>query len=309
SLQLQVRLARSYTRRNKIAKFEGGWHGGYDALHIGVKPPFDVPESAGLTAGALQDTIVLPFNDLEGVKKKLAGEDVASITVEPVLGAGGCIPAEKEFLKGLRELCNKRDILLIFDEVITGFRMAPGGAQEYYGVLPDLAVFGKILGGGFPIGAFCGSREVMARINTRLYERPEHSFHGGTFAANPISMTAGLATLKQLEDGRLLSELNKQGEVARKKLKECFEDGKIDVQVTGDSSLFNIHFTRRKIRNANDSVKTDKNMLFDYNLNLIVNGVFFLPGHNGALSTAHSKEDMEKLYHETEAYVTRLKEG
>jgi glutamate-1-semialdehyde 2,1-aminomutase len=147
----------------------------------------------------------------------------------------------------------------------------------------------------------------MARIDTRLYKRPANSFHGGTFAANPISMTAGLATLKQLENGRLIAELNKQGEAARKRLKECFEDGKIDVRVTGASSLFNVHFAREKIRNADDAVKADKNRLLDYNLNLITNGVFFLPGHNGALSTAHSKTDMEKLFHETEAYVARLK--
>ncbi|RLI14581.1 glutamate-1-semialdehyde 2,1-aminomutase, partial [Candidatus Bathyarchaeota archaeon] len=196
-----TRLARAYTGKNKIAKFEGGWHGGYDALHKGVRYPFDIPESAGLTEGALRDTIVLPFNDLEGVEEKLKNERVASIVIEPVLGAGGGIPAEREFLKGLREFCDENDILLIFDEVITGFRLAPGGGQEYYNVIPDITVFGKILGGGFPIGAFCGRRDIMERINNLIYERPHYSFHGGTFAANPMSMIAGLATLEILEDG------------------------------------------------------------------------------------------------------------
>lgn len=116
-----TRLARAYTGRDHIAKFEGGWHGGYDALHTAVKPPFDVPESSGLTEGALKDTIVLPYNNLEGAEKIINKEDLAAVVIEPVLGAGGCIPAEKDFLKGLREICSQTGVLLIFDEVITGF--------------------------------------------------------------------------------------------------------------------------------------------------------------------------------------------
>jgi len=298
-----TRLARAYTDRNKIAKFEGGWHGGYDALHIGVKHPFDIPESAGLTAGALQDTIVLPFNDLEEVNTRLKNKEVASVTIEPVLGAGGGIPAEKEFLKGLRELCDEKGILLIFDEVITGFRLAPGGGQQYYGVTPDITVFGKILGGGFPIGAFCGHREIMERVDTLLYERPYYSFHGGTFAANPISMTAGLVTLKLLEDGQLINKLNDIGEKIREQLTEIFKTKGVDVQVTGAGSLFNTHFTEEEVKDARAASKADKKKLMNYHLNLITNGVFFLPTHTGALSTAHSEADIEKLLWETEKYA------
>jgi glutamate-1-semialdehyde 2,1-aminomutase len=301
-----TRLARAYTGRNKIAKFEGGWHGGYDALHIGVKYPFDIPESAGLTTGALQDTILLPFNNLEGVKERLKNELVASIVIEPILGAGGGVVAEKEFLKGLREFCDEKDILLIFDEVITGFRLAPGGAQQYYGVTADIIVFGKILGGGFPIGAFCGSRKIMERLDTRIYERPLYTFHGGTFTANPITMKAGLATLKLLEDGRLIDRLNKTGKKIREELRETFEANNIDVQVIGDSSIFNVHFTKENIKDADTVFKADRKKLFDYNLNLIANGVFLLPTHNGALSTAHSEEDIEKLFSETEKYAKKL---
>jgi glutamate-1-semialdehyde 2,1-aminomutase len=301
-----TRLARTYTGRNKIAKFEGGWHGGYDALHIGVKHPFNVPESAGLTAGALQDTILLPFNNLERVKERLKNEKVASIVIEPILGAGGGVVAEKEFLKGLREFCDEKDILLIFDEVITGFRVALGGAQHYYGVTADIIVFGKILGGGFPIGAFCGSKEIMERLDTRIYERPQYAFHGGTFTANPITMKAGLATLKLLEDGRLINRLNKTGRKIREQLRDIFEANNVDVHVTGDSSLFNVHFTKESIKDANTVFKADRKRLFDYNLNLIANGVFILPTHNGALSTAHSEEDIEKLFRETEKYAKQL---
>jgi glutamate-1-semialdehyde 2,1-aminomutase len=302
-----VRLARAYTSKSKIAKFQGGWHGGYDALQIGVKYPFDLAESAGLTTGALQDTIVLPFNDLEGVRERLKNDKVASITVEPVLGAGGVIPAEREFLEGLRELCDEMAILLIFDEVITGFRLAPGGGQQYYGVTPDITVLGKILGGGFPIGAFCGSREIMSRLDTLLYERPLYSFHGGTFAANPVSMTAGLTTLKILEDGSLISNLNRLGEKTREELREIFQTNGMHIQATGVGSLFGTHFTKDEVKSAHVASKGDRRKLVDYHSYLIANGVFLLPAHEGVLSTAHSKADMEKLFSLTEEFAKQSK--
>jgi glutamate-1-semialdehyde 2,1-aminomutase len=304
-----TRLARACTGRNKIAKFEGGWHGGYDALHTGVKYPFNIPESAGLTAGALQDTILLPFNDLEGVKKRLKDEEVASIVIEPVLGAGGGIPVEKEFLKGLREFCDEKEILLIFDEVITGFRLAPGGAQQYYGVTADITVFGKILGGGFPIGAFTGSKEIMERLDNRVYERPRYSFHGGTFTANPMTMAAGLATLEILEDGRLINQLNGLGDNIRERLIETFLANSVDVQVAGAGSLFNIHFTKERLKDANSVFKADRKKLVEYNLRLIEHGIFFLPTHIGALSTAHSEADLERLFIETEKYAKTCKKA
>lgn len=302
-----TRLARAFTGRSKIAKFEGGWHGGYDALHTGVKYPYNIPESAGLTAGATQDTILLPFNNLEATEKRLKNQKIASIIIEPILGAGGGIPAEIEFLKGLREICDKNDILLIFDEVITGFRMAPGGAQQYYGVTPDITVLGKILGGGFPVGAFCGREEIMERINSLRYKRPDYSFHGGTFTGNPISMTAGSATLKLLEDGHLLNQLNKTGAKIRTQLAEIFERNNHAVAITGDSSIFNVHFTNEEVKDPVDAAKADKEKLVDYNLGLVARGVFFLPTHNGALSTAHSDADIEKLLTTSEEYAKSRK--
>ncbi len=304
-----IRLARTYTGRSKIAKFEGGWQGGYDALHVGVRYPYDVADSAGLTAGATQDTILLPFNDLEGTRERLRGEKVASVVVEPVLGAGGAIPAEREFLKGLRELCSENETLLIFDEVITGFRLAPGGGQQYYGVKADIAVLGKILGGGFSIGAFCGRREIMERLDSLTYKRPQCSFHGGTFTGNPITMTAGLTTLRILEDGTKISELNKSGERIRMRLGEIFEANDMDAKVTGVGSLFNVHFTKEDVENAGAAARADRNRLLEYNLRLIANGVFLLPAHNGSLSTAHGKADVEKLISETENYAKHCKTG
>ncbi|MDI6691074.1 MAG: aspartate aminotransferase family protein [Candidatus Bathyarchaeota archaeon] len=301
-----IRLARAYTGKNKIAKFEGGWHGGYDALHVAVKPPFDVPESAGLTSGALQDTIVLPYNNIEGVKMKLKNEEVAAILIEPVLGVGGGVFAEKEFLKGLRELCDEKGTLLIVDEVITGFRLAPGGVEQYFGVRPDITVLGKILGGGFPIGAFCGPTEIMEKVDTLRYQRPQYSFHGGTFAANPITMTAGLATLKLLEDGKLINKLNRLGDKIREQLRKIFEANGINVQVTGTGSIFNVHFTKEELKDANAVFRADRKKLAEYHSKLITNGVFFLPTHNGTLSTAHIKADIEKLFSETEKYAKSL---
>lgn len=303
-----IRLARAYSGKSKIAKFEGGWHGGYDALHVGVKYPFDVPESAGLTVGAVEDTTVLPFNDFEGVKEKLNGEEIACIIVEPVMGAGGGIPAEKEFLKALREFCDEKGILLVFDEVITGFRLAPGGAQQYFGIKADIVVFGKILGGGFPVGALCGKREIMERLNFRVYERPYYAFQGGTFTANPITMTAGLMALKILQDGSLINKLNKTGDKIKKEFQSIFETTPVNAQVLGVASLFGVQFTKEKIKNANAISAADRRKLMDYHLKLIAHGIFFSPTHIGALSTAHSEDDLEKLFSETEKYLRQSSE-
>jgi len=304
-----TRLARTYTGKDRIAKFEGGWHGGYDALQVGVKYPFGLPESAGLTVGATQDTIVLPYNNLKGVRERLRNEEVACIIIEPVLGAGGGVPAEKEFLQGLREYCDERNTLLVFDEVITGFRLAAGGAQQYYGVEADITVLGKILGGGFPIGAFCGPNEIMERLDSFVYQRPDYSFHGGTFAANPVTMAAGLATLKLLEDGKLIESLNRTGTRIRKELLDIFETHGHDVQLTGAGSIFNTHFTKEKVNDAIAAYSADRKKLINYDLALIASGLFFLPTHNGVLSTEHSEDDMEKLFAETEKYARQARAG
>ena len=302
-----TRLARAFTGKTKIAKFEGGWHGGYDALHVGVKYPFNMPESAGLTEAATKDTVLLPLNNLEEVKKRLRNGKVASVVIEPILGAGGGIPAEKEFLRGLREFCDEKDILLIFDEVITGFRLAPGGAQQYYGVKADISAFGKVLGGGFPVGAFCGHKEIMERLDSRLYEHPHHAFHGGTFTANPITMVAGIKTLEILRDGVWIDKLNKLGERIRHVLRKIFADAGVDVQVAGDSSLFGIHFTKEEVKDASSAYRADRKKLVNYHLAMIAKGIFFLPTHTGALSIAHSKEDIQKLLRETEKYARQWK--
>ena len=260
-----------------------------------------------MTSGAVQDTILLPFNDLEGVERRLRNEHPACILIEPMLGSGGGIPAEKEFLKGLREFCDRSDILLIFDEVITGFRLAPGGGQEYFGVKPDLTVFGKILGGGFPVGAFCGPRRIMKRLDTTLYRRPQYSFHGGTFVGNPITMTAGLVTLKMLEDGKITTRLNRLGDKIRATIQRIFDSHGIDVQHDRSRVNFQYIVYEKRILDAPTASRADKKKLFDYNMALMARGIFFLPSHSQALSTAHSKDDIEKLFIETENYAKQSK--
>jgi glutamate-1-semialdehyde 2,1-aminomutase len=174
-------------------------------------------------------------------------------------------------------------------------------------VKPDITVFGKILGGGFPVGAFCAGKEIMERLDSHIYDRPQYSFHGGTFTANPITMTAGMATLKILEDGQLIDRLNRLGQKIRDRLGRIFEASGIAAQVTGAGSLFNVHFTKDEVKDAVTAVKADRNRLLDYHLNLIANGVFILPTHNAALSTAHSEQDIEKLFSETEEYAKQSK--
>jgi glutamate-1-semialdehyde 2,1-aminomutase len=297
-----TRLARAVTGRNLVCKFAGGWHGGYDALHVGVKQPFDLQESGGLTKGALQDTSVLPYNEIEPVRQRLKKDKAAAIFVEPVMVSGGCIPAQIEFLKALRELCTDNGTLLIFDEIITGFRLAPGGGQQHFGVKPDITLLGKILGGGFPIGAIAASTEIMQHMNPLQYPRPKYAFHGGTFTGNPVTMTAGLTTLKALEDGRLINRLNKRGDYVRQELRDIFEKKKMEVQVSGVSSLWHTHFTKDGPLNAAATTAADKKKLVKYHMHLIENGVFLLPGKAGALSSAHTEADLEKLLLQTESF-------
>ena len=303
-----VRLARAYTKRVKIGKFEGGWHGGYDALHKGVKCPLEQPDSAGLAEGALRDTVVLPFNDLDGVTRAVKGLELACIIVEPVQGAGGFLPAEGAFLTGLRELCDETGALLVFDEVITGFRLAPGGAQELYGVLPDITVLGKALGGGeLPIGAFCSSAEIMELVDHLKHpDKSEMSFHGGTYSGNPLVMRAGCAALKEYERGHVYRHIDELGERARRALEDIIEDTGADAHVTGVGSMLAIHFTKEKpkdVRSANKPKDVEATRRYrDY---LVANGIavmsYAFP--HFFISLPHSGEDIDKLLSVTERFL------
>ena len=293
-----VRLARAYTGRSYIAKFEGGWHGGYDCLHKAVKPPFSMPESLGLLKEALEKTVVLRFNDLKSVEEAFRRYELACVVVEPILGSRGSIPAEPEFLKALRELCTENDTLLVFDEVITGFRLSLGGAQEVYGVTPDLTILGKILGGGLPVGALCGREEYMELLDHRKHPKAwERSFHGGTFTANPATMTAGLATIEVLKRGGVYEHVDGLGEELRRRLEEVFEDTGFEACTTGVGSMLSIHPMKERPKRPVELPEHKKLFLKTLHMWMLLHGVAYVgPGRVLMfLSTSHTEEDVEHV--------------
>jgi len=302
-----VRLARTFTKRSKIAKFEGGWHGAYDPIHIAMKPPLAAPPCGGITKGSQEDTIVVPFNDLDGFLQKVHGEELACVIMEPVLAAGGMIAAELEFLKGIREYCTHTGALLIFDEVVTGFRLGLGGAQSHFGIEPDITVLGKIIGGGLPIGALCGRQEVMDHLDHTKFSGLTYSHHGGTFAANALSLAAGLATIEVLEHGGVYEHIDKLGERAREGLRAVFEERKFPAQVIGLGSLFAIHTTSKKpIKDVNSFQFCDHKLSESMFHNLLDNGTFMLTPEtlHGAVSYSHTGEEIEQLIATVERYVS-----
>jgi len=301
-----IRLARTYTKRSQIAKFEGCWHGAYDPLHIAVKPPFDKPPSGGITKASQEDTIVVPYNNLTGFLERVKDRELACVILEPVLGAGGMIPAEKEFLKGLREYCDSTGALLIFDEVITGFRLGLSGAQGYFGIRPDITVLGKIIGGGFPIGAVCGRKDVMERMDHTKYSGTDYAYHGGTFAANVVTMAAGLATINVLEHAPVYQHVDKLGERLRNELDAAFEETKFPAQTTGIGSVLAIHTTDKKpLRDANCQTLADQELSRDMFSHLLENGILMLLPEtlHCAISYSHSESDIEQLVSTIERYV------
>jgi glutamate-1-semialdehyde 2,1-aminomutase len=263
-----------------------------------VKYPLNQPSTGGLTKAVLEDTLILPFNDLEGVKKAVKGHELALIIVEPVQGAAGFIPADKEFLKGVREICDETDTLLIFDEVVTGFRLAPGGSQELYGVKPDLTTLGKIMGGGLPIGAIAGRADIMEHMDHKLYSGSECAHRGGTGSGNVLAMTSGLATLKVLSEGHVYPHIDDLGGRVIESLQDIFDRGDMGVYVTGVGSLFACHFTGSKpVKDLITASQKDLDLSKRFHMHLVVNGVYCYSPEtvHGGVCYAHTKEDIEKF--------------
>jgi len=292
-----VRRARGYTRKRTIIKMAGGWHGYNTELNKGVHRPFDASESSGILPEEQAHVVNVRFNDIGAAEQAVqsAAGDVAAIFLEPVLGAAGCIPAEKEYLKALRELTERRGILLAYDEVITGFRLAYGGAQEYYGVIPDIATFGKVAGGGFPLGLVCGRKEILALADPTRRDSFV-SIGGGTFSENPMTMCAGLATLAYLmsHSGTIYPALARQGERVRTEVDRAFAESGVETHTTGAGSLFLTHFGRNP-SNAEEASRGDPSLAHEYALALMLEGVFILPGHPGGVSTCHTEKDIDWL--------------
>lgn len=298
-----VRLARGYTGKKIIVKMIGGWHGGNE-LQVAVTPPFDKPESKGILNEQSRFVVAVPFNDINGTSSIIRkhSRDVAGIIVEPMLGAGGCVSANKEYLEYLKEAAEEQDALLIFDEVITGFRVSLDSAQGYYHVKPNLTTLGKIIGGGLPIGALAGEKEVMNLADhTHSTAKGEYVWiGGGTFSMNPMSMTAGLATLRYLmQNPTAYDYIGRLGDNARARVDKEFADREIPTKSIGMGSLFQTHFLRSeelKITNAVDkSINTLKEKQLEYHFRLLLQGIFFLPEHEGAISVVHSQKDIDRL--------------
>ncbi len=295
-----IRLARAFTGKNKIVKFEGSYHGAHD--YVLVKSGAGaacLPDSPGVPEDTTKNTLSAPFNNEEYVRELIAnqGSDIAAIIMEPVMANIGCIEPRQGYLKFLREITAENDILLIFDEVITGFRLSEGGAQEYYGIIPDLVTMGKIIGGGFPMGAFAGSREIMEFIS------PCGSvYQAGTFNGNPISITAGLNTLKEL-DSSFYRDLNEKGKYLRDGIQAILEDNNMDFNLVGLGSMFQIYFSSKKVHNYQDAKKSDTGKFSTYFNNLLLNGVFIPPSQFECcfLSQAHQKEDLDETLEKMES--------
>jgi len=297
-----MRLARAFTGRPKIARMEGGYHGTHDYAEVSTHPevaeagpsdaPIPRPDSMGTPAWVLDQTVVLPFNNpdaAEAIIRRNRGE-LAAVILEPIIGAGGVIPATVEFLQRLRTVTEELDILLIFDEVIS-FRVAPGGAQQLYGVTPDLTTLGKIIGGGLPVAAFGGRADVMELLDPR---REPNIPQGGTYNGNPLGMAAGLAAMTELTPD-VYEDLNRRGARVCEQLTEVFASHGVAVQVNGAGSLLALHFSDRPVVDYRTMAAANKKRTRDLFLGLVNHGVLMAPRAMGALSTPMAEADIQEF--------------
>jgi len=291
-----IRLARGYTGRNKIIKLEGCYHGHGDSLLVdagsGVAT-LGIKGSPGVTENTAKETIVAPYNDQEAVEKVFAeyGSEIAAIILEPVTGNMGVIAPETGYLEFLREITRKNETLLIFDEVMTGFRLARGGAQKLYGLEPDLSTFGKIIGGGMPVGAYAGKKEIMD------YVAPIGPvYQAGTLSGNPMAMQAGLATLKELKNKKIYDQLEAKAEKLEKGFKNNIKDLNFPAYFNRVGSMFTLFFTEKKVKNYQDVKNCNLELFAAYFKEMIEAGIYLPPSQFEAnfISSALSEENLDK---------------
>tara|TARA_B100000886_G_scaffold273166_1_gene197086 strand:+ start:461 stop:1744 length:1284 start_codon:yes stop_codon:yes gene_type:complete len=288
-----IRVARGYTNKEKFIKFEGNYHGHADAFLIKAGSgaiTLGVPNSPGVTKGTAQDTLLAPYNDLSAVKKIIEDNpnQIAAIILEPVAGNMGCIPPNKGFLEGLRSLCNEHDIVLIFDEVMTGFRLSKGGASEYYGVTPDMVTLGKIIGGGLPVGAFGGKKEIMDMIAP-----VGPVYQAGTLSGNPIAMRCGYTLLKELnENSSIYSHLEENTAYFEKELRRVFDNKNLKYTINRVGSMISFHFDIDEVNNFDDACNANADLFKTLFHGVLKRGVYFAPSafESLFLSTTHTKK-------------------
>ena len=292
-----VRLARAATGRDHVIKLEGGWHGGNTDLAKAVHSPFDGPTTAGLPAGVADQVHAVPVNDPAAVEAVFEAQDVAGVIVEPMLLAGGGVQAEDSFLEFLREETHARDAVLIFDEVVTGFRVSPGSYQARVGIEPDLTTFGKVAGGGLPVGGLAGRADLFEPSEPGAPPERAVLAGGGTFTMNPMTATAGLETLAVIEDEPVYDVTESRAQQVREGLAEIFEELGVEATVLGTSSLFCPHFQPEAPLSDVQTVETATNReaLLAFHEGLIDRGHYFLPGHMGSISYQTSEDQVDAL--------------
>lgn len=320
---MAIRLARAFTGKEKIIKFEGHFHGWHDSVLMGVFPPYDTPISPGLLEGVVQSCLLAPPNDADAVGRLLAeNDDIASVIIEPSGASYGTIPTRDGFLEELRGLTRKHGVLLIFDEVITGFRLARGGAQELYGVTPDLTSLAKILAGGLPGGAVCGRKDIMELLEFKTdshWNRFKRIYHPGTFNANPLSSAAGVAALTEIREGDHIERAAETAHSLRRALNEVIDEAGVSWCVYGHSSIFHILMNHEcpKRKNCDFSAcdydykevrkSLGNDLLFEFRCGMMLGGVD-LPGPGGWLSSAHTDADIERTAAAFKKTLSVLKE-
>ncbi|TRO64179.1 glutamate-1-semialdehyde 2,1-aminomutase [Christiangramia sabulilitoris] len=299
-----VRLARGFTGKEKIIKFAGCYHGHSDSFLIQAGSgavTFGTPNSPGVTQGTAKDTLLARYNDLENVKELVEAnkDEIACIIIEPVAGNMGCIPPAEGFLEGLREICDETGILLVFDEVMTGFRLAPGGVQERAGVNADIICFGKVIGGGLPVGAFAARNEIMD------YLAPIGPvYQAGTLSGNPLAMAAGLAMLTELDSKReIFKSIDKKTEYLHKGMEKVLLKNNIDFTINREGSMISVHFGKEPVRDFDSAARSANLGIFNkFFHGMLENGIYIAPSayETWFISDALSYEDLDKTIEATD---------
>ena len=291
-----LRLARGFTGRDKIVKFEGCYHGHGDSLLVkagsGVAT-LGLPDSPGVPATVAQNTVTVAFNDAGALEQVFSevGEEVAAVIVEPVVGNMGCVPPAEGYLQGLREVTKRRGALLIFDEVMTGFRLARGGAQELYGVTPDLTTLGKIIGGGLPVGAYGGRRDIMEHVAPA-----GPVYQAGTLSGNPLAMTAGLATLRRLRDPGAYAQLERAGARLSEGFAEAARAAGVETTANRVGSMLTTFFTNQTVTDWTTASRSDRALYGKFFHRMLERGVYLAPSQFEAafISLAHTDELLDR---------------
>ena len=291
-----IRLARGYTGRDKILKFEGCYHGHGDSLLVKAgsgATTLGIPDSLGVPEDLAKHTLTASYNDFEGVKtlvRQYAGQ-IACIIVEPIAGNMGVVLPEKEFLEGLRKICNGEGIILLFDEVISGFRVAYGGAQELYQIKADLTCLGKIIGGGLPVGAYGGKREIMEKIAPL-----GGVYQAGTLSGNPLAMTAGMVTLELLRSKKVYQDLEKKTTYLTEAISEKAEENGISITINRGTGMFTLFFTAGPVRDYRTAKTSDTKRFAQFFIEMMEQGIYLPPSQFEAwfISLAHTQKDLDR---------------